>query len=50
MENACIYKVFPSTACNKVLSLSSALYSQILYSSISLSTYYQNDILKISFT
>jgi hypothetical protein len=47
MENACIYKVFLSTACNKVSALlSSALYSQIL--SI-LSTNYsllQNEILK----
>jgi hypothetical protein len=32
MENACIYKVFLSTACNKVSApLSSALYTQILY-------------------
>jgi hypothetical protein len=32
MENACIYKVFLSTACNKVSALlSSALYSQILF-------------------
>jgi hypothetical protein len=38
MENACIYKVFLSTACNKVSALSSALYSQILST---IPTYYQ---------
>jgi hypothetical protein len=47
MENACIYKVFLSTACNKVSALlSSALYSYspLLNSTSSLSTYYQNEI------